>query len=377
MPNKRDYDQRKANGKCTTCGKEDPVPGCLRCTKCIDYDHKNKKTRYLERIAANICYICGKAPAVIAHLCIPCYNDMVYNRIDVRFRAMNILGGPKCKCCHIADVCVLTLDHIVNCGSQNRVSSDLLYQRIVNGSVDISLYQMLCFNCQFAKQRNNGVLPTQNDVWLCCDLPNMAPTGQPRCRCNRDRSTKITMQRRERLENLELYTHYSSPPNSTPKCWQCGETNPWYLTLGHLNDDGYIDRALYALHDGDRRKATRLYKYLRDNDYPPRPDLAVECANCNFCKSRQSQVAIIPITQEDTILTRAIGRGKDWGFEDLTNQTFGDWLVLSRVPSNNGHTRWLCRCLLCNGEYMRYGNTLRSGKSTRCIKCVNYYRYPK
>lgn len=32
---------------------------------------------------------------------------------------------------------------------------------------------------------------------------------------------------------------------------------------------------------------------------------------------------------------------------DLTNQIFGDYKVLSKVPSKNGKTYWLCECQKC------------------------------
>ena len=73
----------------------------------------------------------------------------------------------------------------------------------------------------------------------------------------------------------------------------------------------------------------------------------------------------------------------DHGFKDLTGQKFGEWLVLRRAEPFSYKVkkkernrrrihflvlRYLCRCS-CGREATVIGNSLRSGKSTRCRKC--------
>ena len=52
-------------------------------------------------------------------------------------------------------------------------------------------------------------------------------------------------------------------------------------------------------------------------------------------------------------------------FEDLTGKKFGRWTVLSREPSKNGASMWLCRCD-CGTERVVDAHGLRRGTSTSC-----------
>lgn len=84
--------------------------------------------------------------------------------------------------------------------------------------------------------------------------------------------------RRSRLKlRLEVLTAYST---GKPICRCCGEDDPRFLTLDHVNDDG-----------GAHRKAMReakvrdFYQYLKMAGFPQEPALAVGCANCNLGRS--------------------------------------------------------------------------------------------
>ena len=51
---------------------------------------------------------------------------------------------------------------------------------------------------------------------------------------------------------------------------------------------------------------------------------------------------------------------------DLTGQQFDDWTVLEKdTVSNQGHSRWLCRCS-CGIERVVLGNNLKRGKTSSC-----------
>ncbi len=55
---------------------------------------------------------------------------------------------------------------------------------------------------------------------------------------------------------------------------------------------------------------------------------------------------------------------------DLTGQRFGEWLVLERAgKASSGNHKWLCKCSCGNIKEVD-GNTLRSGKSTKCRHCI-------
>lgn len=61
-----------------------------------------------------------------------------------------------------------------------------------------------------------------------------------------------------------------------PKCACCGETEPRFLTIDHIDNDGHIHRKKH-------RSATNIYGWLKARKYPP--GFQVLCANCNFGKA--------------------------------------------------------------------------------------------
>lgn len=65
-------------------------------------------------------------------------------------------------------------------------------------------------------------------------------------------------------------------------CACCGETEPKFLTIDHINNDGHIHRR------ENRWAATGLYRYLRANNFPP--GYQVLCYNCNLGKARNKGV---------------------------------------------------------------------------------------
>lgn len=72
------------------------------------------------------------------------------------------------------------------------------------------------------------------------------------------------------------------------KCACCGETEYSFLTIDHVNDDGYKNRwkkgaTTYGPHSG-----YSLLKVIRDRNFPP--DFQVLCANCNTSKALNNGV---------------------------------------------------------------------------------------
>ena len=69
-----------------------------------------------------------------------------------------LLGG-KCKCCGESALPFLTIDHIKPIkGAANRKNLLVLYSDIVAG-IGRKLYQVLCWNCNCARELNSGVCP--------------------------------------------------------------------------------------------------------------------------------------------------------------------------------------------------------------------------
>jgi len=58
------------------------------------------------------------------------------------------------------------------------------------------------------------------------------------------------------------------------KCVCCGESQPEFLSLDHINNDGAAHRKEIG--------QSRLYKWAEDNDFPK--SLQILCFNCNMAK---------------------------------------------------------------------------------------------
>ncbi len=61
------------------------------------------------------------------------------------------------------------------------------------------------------------------------------------------------------------------------KCACCGEKNIYFLTLDHINNDGYKERM-----DARRTSGDNFYKWVIKKGYPT--NLQVLCWNCNCAK---------------------------------------------------------------------------------------------
>jgi hypothetical protein len=67
------------------------------------------------------------------------------------------------------------------------------------------------------------------------------------------------------------------------RCACCGETEPMFLALDHINNDGNEHRKLIGSTGGHK-----LYKWLKDNHYPA--GFQVLCMNCNHGKHRNGGI---------------------------------------------------------------------------------------
>ena len=65
-------------------------------------------------------------------------------------------------------------------------------------------------------------------------------------------------------------------------CACCGEDFPGYLTVDHVNNDGYMDKGRTG-----RRKSEAVFRKTRAGDVG---DLQILCMNCNFSKMRNKGV---------------------------------------------------------------------------------------
>lgn len=93
--------------------------------------------------------------------------------------------------------------------------------------------------------------------------PNWYPRTLKQKQANEKRYLK-----RMRDAAIEAYGGY--------QCACCGETEPRFMTLDHVNNDGKKQRKIHGT-------GMSMYQWLKKNNYPK--GLQVLCMNCNFGKA--------------------------------------------------------------------------------------------
>ena len=94
------------------------------------------------------------------------------------------------------------------------------------------------------------------------------------CRtCEHDRSNK----KYRRLRAL-VFEQYGAA------CACCGESEFDFLTIDHINNDGYLHRRV-GINGG-----VALYQWLKNNKFPP--EYQVLCMNCNWSKFLNNGICI-------------------------------------------------------------------------------------
>ena len=90
-----------------------------------------------------------------------------------------------------------------------------------------------------------------------------------------------------RALKLEVYMAYGGV-----RCSCCGETGEKFLTLDHVNEDGWGHRKALRTNS-----TVAVYNWAKKNSFPP--GLQVLCYNCNFAKARNGGVCPHKQTFED------------------------------------------------------------------------------
>jgi hypothetical protein len=78
--------------------------------------------------------------------------------------------------------------------------------------------------------------------------------------------------RKYKIKAIETIAAYY---NIEVKCWRCGETRLWVLSIGHPDKNGKEDRQTNGT-------GTKFYKMIFEGKRDCK-DLKIECINCNYC----------------------------------------------------------------------------------------------
>lgn len=91
------------------------------------------------------------------------FEKLSKTRQELKKQIVEHYGG-KCNCCPVNEICFLSIDHVNNDGyklreHRKRRNYDIRYYRkIISDNYPKDL-QILCYNCNMAKNHNGGICP--------------------------------------------------------------------------------------------------------------------------------------------------------------------------------------------------------------------------
>ena len=163
--------------------------------------------------------------------------------------------GGKCACCGETRKEYLSIDHINGDGNKHKreigVKDSREFYRWLKKNNYPEEFQVLCFNCNCGK-RNYSACPHNEEVF------------------EKEFEAKLKESRFVRYRwdlRMNIIEGYGG------KCELCGEDNPYFLTLDHINGDGAEERKILG-------GQLAVYRKLRDSNYP-KDNYRLLCYNCN------------------------------------------------------------------------------------------------
>lgn len=120
----------------------------------------------------------------------------------------------------------------------------------------------------YAKRRASGIC-------IRCKNP-VSTSNNIYCAEHLQTSRDEAKQYKLNLRDL-VYDHYGN------QCNCCGENNPLFLTLDHINNDGAEHKRQLKTRD-----TYRIFRWVVKNNYPD--NLQLLCSNCNTGKARNNGV---------------------------------------------------------------------------------------
>jgi len=182
------------------------------------------------------------------------YNQLVReSNHRLRNEVFDAYGG-KCACCGETRKEYLTIDHVNGGGNKHRremgfSTSTELYRWLRQNNYPDG-FQVLCFNCNMGKGACS-VCPQSKEFQMLFE-EKLKESRYARYNWNL------------RLNIIEGYGG---------RCELCGEDNPHFLTIDHINGGGSKDIKMLG-------SWYKLYKKLQDENYPG-DNYRLLCSNCN------------------------------------------------------------------------------------------------
>lgn len=256
--------------------------------------------------AINQCRKCGDnltsenaSPSTIKNGYAPCRKcqnrEDRQQRLDNRVALLNRFGNI-CGCCQINNPTLLSIEHINGNGIEDR-NSFSKWSKYIQHLIDLPIenllakYSCLCYNCNYTRgfwgkcPHQFSIDPIPEDRLIVANHGkkyNHLPLEEYEAR-------KLGVRRIIKLVNkLEMINAYGGC------CVKCGENNPLFLTLDHINNNGNLE---------NKSRGSEFYQYLKGFGYPGNgTQLQLLCHNCNaqkeYIERRQNKNQIVQTTPE-------------------------------------------------------------------------------
>jgi hypothetical protein len=173
--------------------------------------------------------------------------------------------GTSCECCGESNPGFLTIDHINGCTKEERKSQGNgsgLYRWLCNNGFPEG-FRTMCYNCNYGRASNlGGVCP--------------------------HKLKKVNKNVYHRRTKAKVFAHYGR------QCVCCGESNPGFLSIDHMNGCGNELRKVHG-------NGGRLYRWLINNGFPE--GFQTQCLNCNvgrahnggICPHKTGSTPFVPV----------------------------------------------------------------------------------
>lgn len=286
------YDSFKAAGICPACAKEPKCETSVYCSGCLDKQRqrqgalgqkrKQQKTQSAEqrqdaRRSEGLCVECGKVPADFREdRCRLCWSRFTARSGVAYYEARKAAG--LCSYCNE----LVYEDGTSLCETHRAAKRERFEQRKAENLCttcsrpnDNLSGGNLCSACRESRQKRRQQRRTER-VCTVCVKPL---TADDRAMCPGCAAKNAEKQRKAaKLLREQVLAEYGGV------CKCCGETEPKFLHVDHVFNDGAEHRRSI----GGRNEGCNLYKWLKRNGFP-KDRFQLLCANCNFAKGHYGQ----------------------------------------------------------------------------------------
>lgn len=152
--------------------------------------------------------------------------------------------------------------------------------------------------CRVCGKRKKQVRPQANLCQECynasmrdyyrANKEKMQASNRERGRRKRQDPGFVASERKRGREYWADQRHKAMMAYGGYKCACCGETEPKFLSLDHIENDGASHRRELGYDGNGKGASSATLSWMRKNNYPS--GIQVLCMNCNFGKARNGGI---------------------------------------------------------------------------------------